>query len=117
MSSGFYKCAAILLIVVGEALSIFAEMKAAAKSAAPVAHTYAESVGLFALSGLALIAGYMIGYRAFASIWLVTVISVSSLLIIEVALCYLMFEESPSLGAKLGLVCGALGFLFSLTIK
>ncbi len=117
INSGFYKCLSVLLIVAGEALSILAEMRAATPNSVSPSRVYASSVGLFALSGLALVAGYMLGYRAFASIWVITVISVSSLLIIEVALCCLMFNESPSLGSKLGLACGALGFLLSLTIK
>lgn len=109
---------AVLLIVVGEALSILSEMIAAKSyNNSRLTGIYTSSVLTFAVSGLALIAGYMIGYKAFANIWIITVISITSLLLIEVALGFILFSERPTLGAMLGFACGAVGFLLALTIK
>ncbi|MFH1112166.1 MAG: hypothetical protein V1712_03840 [Patescibacteria group bacterium] len=40
--------------------------------------------------------GYIYGYRVFEKIWVITIISWSSILIIEPALNYLIFKEVPA---------------------
>jgi hypothetical protein len=64
-----------------------------------------------------LIAGYVISYATFKNIWVVSAVSVTSILIVEPALSYLVFRELPGRGAIIGLTLGALGFLATLLVE
>ncbi len=69
---------------------------------------------LITLGGAVLIAGYMLGYVHLKNIWIVTAISVGSILIVEPLLAWLLFHQMPTLGAGIGLTLGALGVLAAL---
>lgn len=68
---------------------------------------------LMAVAGAFLIGGYMIGYNAFRNIWIVSVISVTSILIVEPVLAYTICRELPTRGALIGFVFGMVGFGFT----
>jgi hypothetical protein len=107
----------ILLLIGGEAISIYSEMIAAqaySSEATPFAGVFARGAGQIAIAGAMLIAGYMVSYTAFKNIWVVSVISVTSILFVEPGLTYFVFRELPGRGATLGLVLGALGFVATL---
>lgn len=64
-------------------------------------------------SGL-LVAGYMLGFRVFKNIWIVSVISITCILIMEPILAWTIFHQTPTKGAIIGLVLGAMGFVSAL---
>jgi hypothetical protein len=53
----------------------------------------------------------MYGYRSFRNIWIVSALSITSILIMEPLIGYLVFQQLPTRGALFGLLLGAAGFL------
>jgi len=100
-----------LLIFGGEALAIYQEMMVA-RAAKLSGLTPKLGMWLFlwmAFAGGLLLVGYFLGYLSFKNIWVVTVISIGSILIAEPLLIMLLFKEAPTTGAWIGLVCAVLG--------
>jgi len=62
-----------------------------------------------------LIEGYMLGYTAFRNIWIVSAISITSILIVEPLLAYDLFQQLPTKGALVGFVAGIIGFAAALS--
>ncbi|MEM5778032.1 MAG: hypothetical protein QXK49_00160 [Candidatus Aenigmatarchaeota archaeon] len=58
-----------------------------------------------------LILGYIFGFSSFKNIWIVSIISITSILISEPILAYTFFHQMPTTGALIGLVFGVLGFI------
>jgi len=114
MPAPYAKFLVILLIFIGEATAIFAETVAAKKYATvslsflPI---FFKMLLLIILASGFLVAGYMLGIRAFKNIWIVSVISITSILIVEPILNFTIFSQLPTKGALVGLVLGILGFL------
>ena len=107
----------LLLLVAGGTLSVYSEMIAAKTynhASGNFASIFSKNTALIALAGAMLIAGYMVSYSAFRNIWIVSVVSVTSILIVEPGLTYFVFGELPGRGATIGLILGALGFLATL---
>jgi hypothetical protein len=100
------KILGIVLLVIGEALSIYIELSLAKNNS-----NLLIMVLVFTAATPFLLYGYMWGYSAFKSIWVVSIISITSILIIEPVLCYSIFKELPTKGALMGLVFGILGFI------
>jgi hypothetical protein len=104
------------MLFLGEALSVYAEMLAAQTHEANT-HSFlsifSKATLAIAFAGAFLIAGYMIGYKGFKNIWIVSALSITSILIMEPLLAYLLFKQLPTKGAALGLGLGALGFIAS----
>ena len=107
-----YKLLAIILIFVGEAVAILAEMIAARQygNNRPLLQLFLKMFLMFAVGGGFLVAGYMLGYKSFQNIWTVSVISITSILVIEPVLAYAVFQQLPTRGALIGLIFGVLGF-------
>ena len=103
------KIIGIILLVVGEALSIYIELSLARKPT----NIFGMTI-IFIAATAFLLYGYIISYSAFRNIWIVSVISITSILIIEPILAYLIFRELPTRGASIGLIFGTLGFISSL---
>jgi len=106
------KAFVIFLLVVGEALSIYAELIGA--------HQYSLHQGSFwplffkmflliAAAGGCLVAGFTLGYGAFKNIWIVSVLSLTSILVTEPFISYAIFHELPTRGAWFGLAFGVMG--------
>lgn len=109
------KIVAVLCLILGEALAIFAEMTAA-KLYSGGDHVSYWSIFIksfipVTFAGALLIAGYMLGAKSFKSIWVVIVLSITPILIIEPILGYTLFKTLPSRGASVGLAFGTLGFI------
>jgi hypothetical protein len=111
------KFAAILLVFFGEVFSIGAELIASKRFAAGVGSYLSVFLPMFLLitvGGGLLVGGYMLGYTHLKNIWIITALSVGSILIVEPIMAFLMFQQLPTLGAGIGLCLGALGILAAL---
>lgn len=114
------KILAIILLFLGEGLAIWAEMIAARNlglTGRPFLNVFLKMFLVIVIAGGFLIAGYMLGFRAFQNIWIVSAISITSILIIEPILAWTIFQQIPTRGALLGLIFGAAGFLSAIIIK
>jgi len=114
------KIFAIILILFGEMITIYAEMLLARNNflnSPSLSKIFWQPFLIMVIGGTLLITGYFIGFGAFKNIWIVSVISITSILIIEPVLAYTIFHQLPTKGATLGFVLGALGFIVALFIK
>ena len=112
----YSKILTVLIIFLGETLAIYAEMIAArtySVSSKPFFQIFSKMFLIIISAGGFLIMGYMIGFSSFKNIWIVSVTSITSILIIEPALAFLIFQQLPTKGATIGLIFGLLGFLSS----
>ena len=113
-----YKLSALLLLFFGEFLAIYAEMTGArlpSFAGAPTASLMKIFGGIF-LGSLGLLFGYYYCYKAFQNIWIVTAISITSILLVEPALAYIFFHEIPTRGAMVGLILGAAGLIATVAL-
>ena len=106
------KVAAILLMLLGEAMCIYAEMLVAK------AGSIWWPFFWITLAGVPLLIAYSIGYKAFGStMWPVMVVSMAAVLISEPTLIWMMFKDLPSKQTLIGMVFGVAGMLIVLTEK
>ncbi len=111
------KILTIILIFLGEATAIYAEMVAArnySTSSSPFIQIFLKLFLIIIIGGGFLIAGYMLGIKSFRNIWIVSVVSITSILIIEPILAYTLFGQLPTKGALIGFIFGTLGFVSAL---
>lgn len=106
----------IILLFVGESLAIYSEI-IAAKNINTFNSTFLKMSGVMALAGLLLIGGYMLGLKYWQDIWIVSVVSIASIIIMEPVITYSLFHTLPAKGALIGLIFGILGLLSILFIK
>ena len=111
------KFLAIIIIFVGEAVSIYAEVFAARhynSTANSFAGTFFKILPVMILGTSLLLGGYMFGLSKFKNIWIVSAISVTSILFLEPLIDYTVGGQLPTKGALVGLVFGVLGFFATL---
>lgn len=110
---------AILILFLGEALSILAEV-IAAKHFALDNNTFFKgflrALPVIIFAGALLIAGYMLGLKAFKNIWVVSALSVTSIVIAEPIINYTITGQAPTRGGLIGLIFGCLGFVAALSL-
>jgi hypothetical protein len=111
----FLKSAALAAIFAGEGASIIAELLASKRYAEFGSIAWPMFV-LITLGGVLLVFGYVLAYAHFKNIWIIAAVSIGSILVIEPALAYLLFRETPGLGAWIGLILGAIGTLAAVFI-
>jgi hypothetical protein len=113
------KWAVLLLIIFGEALAIGAEMYASKSygSGGTLKAILPKMFILIFFASTLLLLGYMFGYSHFKNIWIVSAVSITSILIIEPIIAFAVFREIPTKGALIGLIFGFLGFIFALFVK
>jgi hypothetical protein len=117
METTYSKILVLLLLVAGEALSIYAEMvgaRSAHVASQPFLQIFLKMFLLITLAGGFLIAGYMMGFMAFKNIWIVSVASITSILIVEPLLAWAVFQQAPTIGALIGFVLGGIGLFLSI---
>lgn len=109
----FVKIAAIALIFFGEVFAIGAEMWGA--KYVEYGEKWLQAFFLLMIpmtfGGALLLAGYMFGYAHLKNIWLITAVSVASIVVVEPLLAYILFNQLPTLGATVGLALGFAGIL------
>jgi hypothetical protein len=119
MISLYSKILAILLLFIGESIAIYSEMIAAktySVNSKPFLQIFLKMFLVAILAGGFLIVGYMLGFSAFKNIWIVSVTSITSILIMEPILAYTIFHQLPTKGAIIGFILGVLGFVASILI-
>ncbi len=117
MEINYSKILVLVLIFLGEILAIYAEMVGAKTNhltSQPFWQTFLKMFLLITLAGGILIAGYMLGINAFKNIWVVSVVSITSILLVEPILAWTIFHQVPTIGAVLGFILGATGLFLSL---
>lgn len=110
------KAVPIILIFLGESIAIWSEI-AATKNPGAFSVTFWKMSGVMTLAGLLLIAGYMLGLKYLENIWIVSAVSIASIIIMEPIITYAFFREWPESGALIGFAFGILGLLSALFIK
>lgn len=114
MDSVYTKILVVLLIFLGEALAIYAEMLGAKSYSAagqPALQIFLKMFLIIAVAGGFLLTGYMFGYSAFKNIWVVSVASITSILVMEPIIAFSLFRQVPGTGQIVGFVFGVLGFI------
>jgi hypothetical protein len=111
------KIASIIILFTGEILGIFAEVQSARLYS--ITHqsfneAFFKMLPVIIIAGFFLLTGYIMGLAAFKNIWVVSAISISSILIFEPALDYLITGQLPTRGALIGLIFGMLGIISAL---
>lgn len=113
MSKELLGVSALGLMVLGEFCAIYSEVataRLAQVNGAPWA-SFVMPVVLMCFAGLCLLGAYWLGYVAVGDIWIVTVVSVTSLLLLEPLVVWGLFQQVPGRGALIGFFLGALGML------
>ncbi len=117
MDSTYVKILAVLLILAGESASIYAELMAAKNytlSQQPFLFAFLKMLPFIFVAGGFLLAGYILGYKSFQNIWIVSAVSITSILVVEPFLDYTLFQQLPTKGALIGLILGVIGFIITL---
>ena len=103
-----------LLIATGEYLAIYSELLGVKAGGSRM--DIWKAFLWITLAGVPLIAGYIIAYAGFEEkIWPVSVISVVAILITEPILNTWMMHQTPTPGAVVGFILGAIGLVCALT--
>ncbi|NOS67128.1 MAG: hypothetical protein HOO67_02070 [Candidatus Peribacteraceae bacterium] len=119
MSGNALKILVLLLIFLGEFFVIYAEIRASNTYSLPgqsFGRVFLAMFPVFLVGGALLMSGYILGYRAFQNIWIVTAISITSVLVVEPLLAFTIFQQVPTRGAWLGLGFGTAGLLSALLL-
>ena len=110
------KILVIILLFFGEALAIYTEMAVAKNSqiiSQPILQVFIKMFLLMIVASLFLIAAYMLGINAFKNIWIVSAISITSILLVEPILAWLFFHQVPTPGAIIGFSLGTIGLFIA----
>jgi hypothetical protein len=110
----------IFLLFFGESLAIYSEIAGANKVESQnkiPSELFGGFFVLITISGVLLLSGYFIGILAFKNIWVVSVVSIVSILIVEPISAYIIFKTFPTIGALIGFVLGSIGLVATLIIK
>lgn len=114
MSKELLGAFALGLMVLGEFCAIYSEVVTArlAQTGSSSSEEFVLPIVLMCFAGFCLLGAYWLGYVAVGDIWIVTVVSVTSLLLLEPVVVH----EAPGRGALIGFVLGALGMLSSVLL-
>ena len=108
-----------VLLLIGEGVFIWMEMLIAHTIKSPKLDdslAITKMAVAATLAGLVIIAGYYFGYKSSKNIWLVTAVSIGSILITEPIISWIVFHERPTFGASVGLTFGVLGILSTIIL-
>lgn len=120
MNSFWFKILIIVLIFVAESAAIYSEILSAKQfdgSQASFWRTFIKLSTFTFICASLIMVGYMFGQKSFKNIWIISVISITSILIVEPILAYGIFKQLPTKGALIGLIFGALGFMATIFLK
>jgi hypothetical protein len=117
MTPAVLKVAVVLLIFFGEALAVTAELVGAQQYNILHGQFLPIFLRMFLVimgAGALLVAGYIFGLRAFQNIWIVSVLSWASILLVEPFLSYTLFAQLPTRGAWIGMAFALAGMASAL---
>ena len=109
----------IIIIFAGETLAILSEIlgaKTFGLNNSAFLKTFLRVFPIMLLGSVLLVAGYMLGLKNFKNIWVVSAVSITSILIAEPIINYTITHQLPTRGALIGLIFGALGFCAAIFI-
>ena len=105
----------LLAIIIGEILMIYAEIAGARDNVSGIHGNMFWKVYLIGALGIWLtLTGYIFGNYIYKNIWIVTVVSIVTILIVEPPVAYFMTRQTPTRGSLIGFILGALGLLATL---
>lgn len=106
----------LLVLFVGEALVIWAEMIGASAyaSGATFWKAFLYTTPALVVGSLFLVISYILGLKQFSNIWVITAVSLGSILIVEPLFNFFYIGQAPTLGSGVGFALGVLGILASL---
>jgi len=111
------KFIAVIALALGESLTIYAEISAAKESVKSLnTPMLFKKLLLMIFAGALLLIGFMLGITSFDSIWVVSVISTTLMLLVEPIVAYSFFKILPGKGTTLGLIFGSAGLLCTLIL-
>lgn len=113
MNLTYEKILVIVLVFLGESFAIYAEMQGA-RANSPTSvfmQVFWKAFIIMVIGGGLLVAGYMLAMPAFKNVWIVSVVSVTSIIIMEPLMAYILLKQLPTRGALIGFVLGALGMI------
>lgn len=102
------------LLILGEALVIYAEMIGArlyGVHGATFGSAFSATLIPLIVGATFLIFAYMLGVKYLGNVWIVTVVSMGAVLLVEPLFNLLYMGQTPTTGALIGFVLGALGIL------
>ncbi|HOX60543.1 MAG TPA: hypothetical protein PLV72_00870 [Candidatus Magasanikbacteria bacterium] len=112
MPQTLFKILVLSLIIIGEAVMIYAEMSGAKEHFATAQtfwQIFLRMLIFIVIGGGFLISGYILGINAFKNIWVMSVVSITSIIILEPILGWTFFAQLPTTGAVIGFVLGVIG--------
>ena len=112
MNTSTLKILAVLSVFFGELLAVYAETFGV-RSKLFSAEFWRIFI-IMAIGGFFLILGYIVGYKAYQNLWIVAVVSITTLLIVEPLVILIFFNQTPSIGALIGFVLGVIGLIVAL---
>jgi hypothetical protein len=112
MNSAMLKLASILLVFLGELFAVYAETFGVKYNF--FSGNFWKIMLIMCLGGVFLVIGYILGYRAFHNLWTITVVSITTLLIAEPIIILAFFHQTPTIGAVIGFILGAIGLIAAL---
>lgn len=104
----------VLLIVAGELVAIAYEVLAMRHMT--LRYTLWACLCV-AGAGILLVLGYTMTFKGLKNAWVVSTVSILTILVSEPILVWLVFKEVPTLGPMLGLLCATVGFGCVLFVK
>lgn len=106
------KLVGLILILFGETLAILTELTGAKYTGDTFStRLFFRLLALMIIAGAFLLAGYMLGFINFKNIWIVSAVSITSILIIEPVLNYFYLNQLPTRGALIGFILGVIGLI------
>lgn len=111
----YYLIAGILMIMAGEFLAIYCEI-VSVKNCDNIQMVWWMFLWI-TVAGIPLILGYIFSFKGCHNIWMVSIISIVSILIAEPIVTWTVFKELPTLGPVLGFAFGIIGFLCVIFVK
>ena len=111
------KILVLAAIIVGEVTLIFSEILGAhiyGGGEKTFWATFLRLVIPLTIGAWILLAGYILGLINFQNIWVLSVVSITSVLIFEPILAYAITGQLPTTGALIGFSLGAVGLIITL---
>ena len=109
MNTTSLKILGIISVFLGELFAVYAETFGVRQQL--FSSGFWKIVLFMTIGGILLVMGYILGYKGYQNLWIVTVVSITTLLIAEPLVIYIFFNQIPTTGALIGFILGILGLI------